>query len=60
MLSLISLLAAGFFLKGSLGRAFSHRERKRVEKKAREGGMAGWGRRRAAPMSRPILLYAKY
>ena len=26
-----------FFLKGSLGRVFSHRERKRVEKKAREG-----------------------
>ena len=25
---------------------FSHRERKRVEKKVREGGMTEWGRRR--------------
>ena len=36
-----SLLAAGFFfIKGSLGRAFSHRER--------QGSMAEWRRRRAA------------
>ena len=37
----------------SLGRAFSHRERKCVEKKAREGGMAEWGRRRGESFSLP-------